>query len=105
MSVNDPTDIGPSGIRAQVERILRGRRMQSLARSILPDTDDILPAQAALVHARGGNPLVTIFIIDGNISPGGGCHVATVNTLHGFHDLVTRMEKRKVHEWLLCCQG
>ena len=71
--------------------------MQPLARPILSDTDDILAAQAAFVHARGGYPLVAVFIVDGDVSAGRGRHVAAVNPLHGFDNLITRMEKREIH--------
>jgi hypothetical protein len=73
--------------------------MQSLTRTVPANAHNILTAQTPFVHPRGRDPFVAILIMDGDISAGGGGHVAPVNTLHGLHDLITGMKKRKVHVW------
>ena len=71
--------------------------MQPLTLSILADMDNLLSAQTAFVHAGGGDPLVAIFVVDGDVPAVSGCHVAAVNPLHGLDNLITRMEKREIH--------
>jgi hypothetical protein len=66
--------------------------MESLTRSIPSYAHDILTAQTAFVDTRGRHPFVAILIMNGNVSSGRGSHVASVNALHGRHDLITGMK-------------
>jgi hypothetical protein len=57
------------------------------------DPNDVLAAQTPLVHPRRGDPDVSIFVPDRNVTAGSGGHFVSVDALHDRDNLIARMKK------------
>ena len=67
------------------------------------DLHDVRAGQVSLIHARGRNPDIAVFISNGKVAAGGRGHAVFVDARHDHDQLVCRVQKFKVHRVNLLC--
>jgi hypothetical protein len=97
MGMHDRPDVRPAAVNLAVKRKLRRRRVQAAARAVRLHVDDVARLQAALVHARRGDPDAAIRVEDRQVAAGGGRHPVAVDALHGAHEFFARVEPARIH--------
>ena len=65
--------------------------------TILMYADDVFRRQAAFVIALRGDPNITFFVLDGDVSAGGGRQPAVINAAHDGCNLFRRGLREKPH--------
>ena len=103
MGVHDGVQIRAQLVDVPVEGQLHRRLVRADDGAVALHLHDVRAGQVSLVHARGRDPDVAVFVSDGKVAAGGRGHAVFVDARHDHDQLVCRVQKFKVHRVNLLC--
>lgn len=103
MGVKNRPQVGANLVYLLVKGVLGRGLVVAADGPVRMDADNILPGQAALVDAAGGDPDVPVVIQYGQVAAGCCGHAISIDTLHNHDQLVRRMKHTHFHGTFLLC--